>query len=74
MYCFHTVYFYVFTGVCCIKIVKSGLLILLLRIFERWERYEGKVRVKVCSYILVTLQHLCSTSKLYSSVIECIMN
>lgn len=47
--------------VCCIKIVKSGLLILLLRIFERWERYEGKVRVKVCSYILVTLQHLCST-------------
>jgi len=47
--------------VCCIKVVKSGLLILLLRIFERWERYEGKVRVKVCSFILATLQHLCST-------------
>jgi hypothetical protein len=60
---FHTLYLYVFVGVCCIKIVKSGLLILLLRIFERWERYEGKVRVKVCSFILVTLQHLCSTSK-----------
>jgi len=63
MYLFYTVYFYVFIGVCCIKIAKSGLLILLLRIFERWERYEGKVRVKVCSFILVTLQHLCSTSK-----------
>jgi len=70
MYLFHTIYFYVFIGVCCIKIAKNGLLILLLRIFERCERYEGKVRVKVCSFVLVTLQHLCSTSKWNLCVIE----
>jgi hypothetical protein len=70
MHIFHTLYLYVFIGVCCIKIVKSGLLILLLRIFERWERYEGRVRVKVCSFVLVTLQHICSTSKWNWCVVE----
>ncbi|XP_021925880.1 cytosolic carboxypeptidase 1-like isoform X7 [Zootermopsis nevadensis] len=46
---------------CCIQTVKSGLLILLLRIFERWDRYEGRIHLKICSYIIMTLQHLCST-------------
>jgi hypothetical protein len=59
----------VFLGVGSIRTVKSGLLVTLLRIFERWERYEGKVRLKICSNILVTLQHLCSTSELNFYVI-----
>lgn len=63
------VYFGIFTEPCCIQTVKSGLLILMLRIFERWDRYEGKIRLKICSYILATLQHLCSTSELNYCVV-----
>jgi hypothetical protein len=65
-------YFGIFTGPCCIQVVKSGLLVLLLRIFERWDRYEGKIHLKICSCILMTLQHLCSTSEFNYCIIKCI--
>ncbi|XP_076668158.1 cytosolic carboxypeptidase 1 isoform X3 [Andrena cerasifolii] len=44
---------------CCTKFVKAGLTHLLMRIFERWERFDGPMRLKICNYALVTLQHLC---------------
>lgn len=64
------IYIDIFLGLCCVRTVKSGLLVVLLRIFERWERYEGKICLKICSYILTTLQHLCSTSELNFHVME----
>ncbi|XP_011867871.1 PREDICTED: cytosolic carboxypeptidase 1-like isoform X4 [Vollenhovia emeryi] len=44
---------------CCSKFVKAGMVHLLMRIFERWERFDGQIRLKICNYALNTLQHLC---------------
>ncbi|XP_043505081.1 cytosolic carboxypeptidase 4-like isoform X1 [Polistes fuscatus] len=44
---------------CCKKFVKIGIVNQLMRIFDRWERYEGQMRLKICNYALNTLQHLC---------------
>ncbi|XP_045500122.1 cytosolic carboxypeptidase 1-like isoform X2 [Colias croceus] len=46
--------------VCCMQIVKTGLCSVLLRVFDRWDRYEGRMRLKICAHILQTLQHLCN--------------
>ncbi|XP_026758831.3 cytosolic carboxypeptidase 1-like isoform X3 [Galleria mellonella] len=46
--------------VCCMQIVKTGLSSVLLRVFDRWDRYEGRMRLKICAHILQTLQHLCN--------------
>ncbi|XP_026320296.1 cytosolic carboxypeptidase 4-like isoform X3 [Hyposmocoma kahamanoa] len=46
--------------VCCMQIVKTGLSTVLLRVFDRWDRYEGRMRLKICAHILQTLQHLCN--------------
>lgn len=48
---------------CCNKFVKVGMVYLLMRIFERWERFDGQIRLKICNYALNTLQHLCVTSR-----------
>ncbi|XP_031364979.1 cytosolic carboxypeptidase 1-like isoform X4 [Apis dorsata] len=45
--------------VCCMKFVKVGLVHLLMRIFERWDRFDGPMRLKICNSTLITLQHLC---------------
>ncbi|XP_050666661.1 cytosolic carboxypeptidase 1-like isoform X3 [Leptidea sinapis] len=47
--------------ICCMQIVKTGLCGVLLRVFDRWDRYEGRMRLKICAHILQTLQHLCNT-------------
>ncbi|XP_047117831.1 cytosolic carboxypeptidase 1-like isoform X1 [Schistocerca piceifrons] len=44
---------------CCSRIVKTGLIPLLLRLVERWERYDGKMRIRICNHILVILQNIC---------------
>ncbi|XP_011693107.1 PREDICTED: cytosolic carboxypeptidase 1-like isoform X2 [Wasmannia auropunctata] len=44
---------------CCNKFIKAGMVHLLMRIFERWERFDGQIRLKICNYALNTLQHLC---------------
>ncbi|XP_076178312.1 cytosolic carboxypeptidase 1 isoform X2 [Ptiloglossa arizonensis] len=44
---------------CCTKFVKVGMVHLLMRIFERWERFDGQMRLKICNCALITLQHLC---------------
>lgn len=44
------------------QIVKTGLSSVLLRVFDRWDRYEGRMRLKICAHILQTLQHLCNIS------------
>ncbi|KMQ93117.1 cytosolic carboxypeptidase 1 [Lasius niger] len=44
---------------CCNKFIKIGMVYLLMRIFERWERFDGQMRLKICNYALNTLQHLC---------------
>ncbi|CAG9581580.1 unnamed protein product [Danaus chrysippus] len=46
--------------VCCMQIVKTGLCGVLIRVFDRWDRYEGRMRLKICAHILQTLQHLCN--------------
>ncbi|KAK2583820.1 hypothetical protein KPH14_009718 [Odynerus spinipes] len=43
---------------CCTKFVKAGMVHQLIRIFERWERFDGQLRLKICNYVLNTLQHL----------------
>lgn len=48
---------------CCNKFVKAGMVHLLMRIFERWERFDGQMRLKICTYALNTLQHLCVISR-----------
>ncbi|XP_071438628.1 cytosolic carboxypeptidase 1-like isoform X2 [Hetaerina americana] len=47
---------------CCIKLTKTSLIHCLLRVIESSEKYEGKVKVKICKPVLLTLQHL-ATSK-----------
>ncbi|KAI4501431.1 hypothetical protein M0802_003308 [Mischocyttarus mexicanus] len=44
---------------CCKKLVKIGIVNQLMRIFERWERFDGQMRLRICNYALNTLQHLC---------------
>ncbi|XP_069359117.1 cytosolic carboxypeptidase 1-like isoform X5 [Maniola hyperantus] len=46
--------------VCCMQIVKTGLCSVLIRVFDRWDRYEGRMRLKICAHILQTMQHLCN--------------
>ncbi|XP_048488999.1 cytosolic carboxypeptidase 1 isoform X3 [Plutella xylostella] len=46
--------------VCCMQIVKTGLAGVLVRVFDRWDRYEGRMKLKICAHILQTLQHLCN--------------
>lgn len=48
---------------CCNKFVKMGIVHLLMRIFERWERFDGQMRLKICNHALNTLQHFCATSR-----------
>jgi len=50
-------------GVCCNKFVKVGMVHLLMRIFDRWEKFDGHMRLKICNYALNTLQHLSNTSR-----------
>ncbi|KAG7201176.1 hypothetical protein KM043_003967 [Ampulex compressa] len=45
---------------CCTKFIKVGIVHLLMRIFERWEKFDGQMRLKICGYALNTLQHLCA--------------
>ncbi|XP_039276084.1 cytosolic carboxypeptidase 1 [Nilaparvata lugens] len=45
----------------CARMVKVGLGQQVLRVFERWERFDGKMRYRICYYTLQTLQNLCST-------------
>ncbi|RZF35068.1 hypothetical protein LSTR_LSTR009660 [Laodelphax striatellus] len=45
----------------CTRMVKVGLGQQVLRVFERWERFDGKMRYRICYYTLQTLQNLCST-------------
>lgn len=47
------------TKSCCSRIIKTGLIPLLLRLIERWERYDGKMRIRICNHILVILQNIC---------------
>ncbi|XP_018043707.1 PREDICTED: cytosolic carboxypeptidase 1-like [Atta colombica] len=44
---------------CCNKFIKTRIVHLLMRIFERWERFDGQMRLKICNYALNTLQHFC---------------
>ncbi|XP_015435460.1 PREDICTED: cytosolic carboxypeptidase 1-like isoform X3 [Dufourea novaeangliae] len=44
---------------CCTKFVKLGMMYLLMRIFDRWERFDGPLRLKICNYALISIQHLC---------------
>ncbi|XP_043280030.1 cytosolic carboxypeptidase 1-like isoform X2 [Venturia canescens] len=44
----------------CMKFVKVGMVHLLMRLFERWDRFDGQMRLKICNYALNTLQHLCA--------------
>ncbi|KAL6427330.1 hypothetical protein ACFW04_008713 [Cataglyphis niger] len=44
---------------CCNKFVKIGMVHLLMRIFERWDKLDGQMRLKICNHALNTLQHLC---------------
>lgn len=53
------------------QIVKTGLCSVLLRVFDRWDRYEGRMRLKICAHILQTLQHLCNISMLYTFFYIC---
>ncbi|XP_041974997.1 cytosolic carboxypeptidase 1-like isoform X2 [Aricia agestis] len=46
--------------VCCMQIVKTGLCSVLLRVFDKWDRYEGRMRLKICAHILQTLKHVCN--------------
>ncbi|XP_060808390.1 cytosolic carboxypeptidase 1 isoform X2 [Amyelois transitella] len=58
--CLDAVDYFSKNKVCCMQIVKTGLCTVLLRVFDRWDRYEGRMRLKICAHILQTLQHLCN--------------
>ncbi|XP_044006986.1 cytosolic carboxypeptidase 1-like isoform X3 [Aphidius gifuensis] len=45
---------------CCAKFVKVGMVHSLTRIFERWDKYDNSIRLKIANYSLCTLHHLCS--------------
>lgn len=54
----------------CARIVKTSLISILLKILEKWERYEGKMRLRICNYSLVTLQNVCCCSKYCNNIAE----
>ncbi|KAG8232055.1 hypothetical protein J437_LFUL012006 [Ladona fulva] len=47
--------------ICCTKLTKTSLIYHLLRVIDSAEKYEGKMRVKMCRPVLLTLQHLSGT-------------
>ncbi|XP_046601699.1 cytosolic carboxypeptidase 1 isoform X4 [Neodiprion lecontei] len=51
--------YFTVSKLCCTKFVKIGLVHLLMRLFDRWERFDGPIRLKISNYCLNTLQHLC---------------
>lgn len=55
-------FYTLFIEACCAPLVKAGIIILLLRVFDRWEKYESKIRIKICTRILQTLKHVCTIS------------
>lgn len=62
-----------FLEMCCARIIQSNVLSLILRIFDRWERYEGKTKLKICHYSVVTLQRVCYLSKFSSSYLTVLL-
>ncbi|XP_057320034.1 cytosolic carboxypeptidase 1-like isoform X1 [Microplitis mediator] len=44
---------------CCAKFVKGNMVHMLMRVFERWDRWDGQLRQKIANYGLCTLHHLC---------------
>ncbi|GBP39949.1 hypothetical protein EVAR_39177_1 [Eumeta japonica] len=44
------------------QIVKTGLCNVLLRVFDHWDRYQDRARLKICAHVLQTLLHLCNIS------------
>ncbi|XP_046827934.1 cytosolic carboxypeptidase 1-like isoform X2 [Vespa crabro] len=51
--------YFTMSKLCCTKFVKAGMVQQLMRTFERWERFDGQLRLKISNYVLNTLQHLC---------------
>ncbi|XP_033328985.1 cytosolic carboxypeptidase 1 isoform X5 [Megalopta genalis] len=47
----------------CTKFVKLGMMYLLMRIFDKWERHDGYMRLKICNCAVTTIQHLCVTKE-----------
>ena len=45
------------------KVVKTGIVYMLMRIFDRWDRFDGPLRLKICNNALNTLQHISTISK-----------
>lgn len=43
---------------------------LLMRIFDRWERFDGELRLKISNGALNTLQHISSISKLINRYLK----
>ncbi|XKL64809.1 hypothetical protein PGB90_004895 [Kerria lacca] len=41
------------------RMIKAGMTPIFLKIFSRWEKYDGKTRLKICNDTIVTLQHIC---------------
>lgn len=62
--------FYPFAGQFCSRIIKAGVVPIFLKIFSRWEKYDGKTRLKICNDTIITLQHICSTSKLSEPIMS----
>ncbi|XP_065207414.1 cytosolic carboxypeptidase 1-like isoform X3 [Planococcus citri] len=52
----------------CSRIIKAGVVPVFLKIFSRWEKYDGKTRLKICNDTIVTLQHICSSKQGRSAV------
>ncbi|XP_034935304.1 cytosolic carboxypeptidase 1-like isoform X2 [Chelonus insularis] len=44
----------------CAKFVKVGMVFMMTRIFDRWDKWDGPIRQKIASNALCTLHHLCS--------------
>ncbi|XP_024944113.1 cytosolic carboxypeptidase 1-like isoform X2 [Cephus cinctus] len=44
---------------CCTKFVKVGLVHLLMQTFEKWEKFDGQLTLKIYNCTLNILQHLC---------------
>ncbi|KAK0084402.1 hypothetical protein PV325_007095 [Microctonus aethiopoides] len=43
----------------CAKFVKVGMVHMLTRIFERWDKWDSPIKQKIANYALCTLHHLC---------------
>ncbi|XP_077292800.1 cytosolic carboxypeptidase 1-like [Arctopsyche grandis] len=57
--CLDSINYFSRNKTCCIQLVKAGVIHILLRVFDRWDKYEGKMRIKLCTHILQTLYHIC---------------